>query len=48
MTIPTVMYFIHYLTYFYEEGIDNDGDGLVNEDMIDGIDNDGDGEQAVE
>ena len=47
MTIPTVMYFIHYLTYFYEEGpIDNDGDGLVNEDMIDGIDNDGDGEQG--
>ncbi|MAQ63305.1 MAG: hypothetical protein CMA48_03185, partial [Euryarchaeota archaeon] len=27
MTIPTVMYFIHYLTYYYEEGpIDNDGD----------------------
>ena len=47
MTIPTVMYFIHYLTYFYEEGpIDNDGDGLVNEDMIDGVDNDGDGEQG--
>ena len=36
MTIPTVMYFIHYLTYYYEEGpIDNDGDGLINEDMID-------------
>ena len=47
MTIPTVMYFIHYLTYFYGEGpIDNDGDGLVNEDMIDGVDNDGDGEQG--
>mgnify|MGYP001364310499 CR=1 FL=1 len=30
MTIPTVMYFIHYLTYYYEEGpIDNDGDGLI-------------------
>ena len=47
MTIPTVMYFIHYLTYYYEEGpIDNDGDGLINEDMIDGVDNDGDGEQG--
>ena len=43
----TVMYFIHYLTYYYEEGpIDNDGDGLINEDMIDGVDNDGDGEQG--
>ena len=47
MTIPTVMYFIHYLTYYYGEGpIDNDGDGLVNEDIIDGVDNDGDGEQG--
>lgn len=47
MTVPTAMYFIYYLTHFYGMGpTDNDGDGLVNEDMIDGIDNDGDGEQG--
>ena len=47
MTVPTAMYFIYYLTHFYGmEPTDNDGDGLVNEDMIDGVDNDGDGEQG--
>ena len=47
MTVPTAMYFIYYLTHFYGMGpTDNDGDGLVNEDMIDGIDNDGDGEEG--
>lgn len=47
MTVPTAMYFIYYLTHFYGMGpTDNDGDGLVNEDMIDGVDNDGDGEQG--
>jgi hypothetical protein len=47
MTIPTAMYFIYYLTHFYGmEPTDNDGDGLINEDMIDGVDNDGDGEQG--
>ena len=47
MTVPTAMYFIYYLTHFYGmEPTDNDGDGLINEDMIDGVDNDGDGEQG--
>ena len=49
MTVPTAMYFIYYLTHFYGmEPTDNDGDGLINEDMIDGIDNDGDGEIVPE
>ena len=35
MTIPTAMYFIYYLTHFYGmEPTDNDGDGLINEDML--------------
>jgi len=47
MTVPTAMYFIYYLTHFYGMGpTDNDGDGLINEDIIDGVDNDGDGEQG--
>ncbi len=29
--------------YWYDDGIDNDGDGVVDEEQIDGIDNDGDG-----
>ena len=29
--------------YWYDDGIDNDGDGTVDEEQIDGIDNDGDG-----
>ena len=47
MSVVTPLYFIYYLTHFYGmEPTDNDGDGLINEDMIDGIDNDGDGEQG--
>jgi len=45
MTIMVSLYFMYYLTEFYGEmEIDNDGDGLVDEDPIDGFDNDGDGE----
>jgi len=45
MTIMVSMYFIYYLVEFYDSpAIDNDGDGLVDEDPIDGFDNDGDGE----
>ena len=29
--------------YWYNDGIDNDGDGYIDEEWIDGIDNDGDG-----
>jgi hypothetical protein len=29
--------------YWYDDGIDNDGDGSVDEETIDGVDNDGDG-----
>jgi len=29
--------------YWYDDGIDNDGDGAADEEQIDGIDNDGDG-----
>jgi len=47
MSVVTPLYFVYYLTHFYGmEPTDNDGDGLINEDMIDGIDNDGDGEQG--
>ena len=47
MTVVTTLYFVYYLTHFYGmEPTDNDGDGLINEDMIDGVDNDGDGEQG--
>ena len=47
MTVVTPMYFVYFLTHFYGmEPTDNDGDGLINEDIIDGIDNDGDGEQG--
>ena len=45
MTVVTPIYFAYFLTHFYGmEPTDNDGDGLINEDMIDGVDNDGDGE----
>jgi len=45
MTVVTPVYFAYFLTHFYGmEPTDNDGDGLINEDMIDGVDNDGDGE----
>ena len=45
MSVMVPLYYIYYLTYFYGKGeIDNDGDGLVDEDPIDGVDNDGDGE----
>lgn len=47
MSVSTAMYYAYYLTHYYGmEPIDNDGDGLVNEDWIDGVDNDGDGEQG--
>ena len=47
MTVVTTLYFVYYLTHFYGmEPTDNDGDGLINEDMIDGVDNDGDVEQG--
>ena len=47
MSVVTPLYFVYYLTHFYGmEPTDNDGDGLINEDMIDGVDNDGDGEQG--
>ena len=47
MTVVTPLYFVYFLTHFYGmEPTDNDGDGLINEDMIDGVDNDGDGEQG--
>ena len=47
MTVVTPLYFVYFLTHFYGMGpTDNDGDGLINEDMIDGVDNDGDGEQG--
>jgi hypothetical protein len=29
--------------YWYDDGVDNDGDGAVDEEIIDGIDDDGDG-----
>ena len=49
MTVVTPMYFAYFLTHFYGmEPTDNDGDGLINEDIIDGIDNDGDGEIVPE
>ena len=35
-----------FLLCYGMEPTDNDGDGLVNEDMIDGVDNAGDGEQG--
>jgi len=45
MTVVTPLYFVYFLTHYYGmEPTDNDGDGLINEDMIDGVDNDGDGE----
>ena len=47
MTVVTTLYFVYFLTHFYGmEPTDNDGDGHINEDMIDGVDNDGDGEQG--
>ena len=47
MSVVTPLYFVYFMTYYYgEPPTDNDGDGLINEDMIDGIDNDGDGEQG--
>jgi len=47
MTVVTTLYFVYFLTHYYGmEPTDNDGDGLINEDMIDGVDNDGDGEQG--
>ena len=37
------MFFLEIVAYYYGViGIDNDGDGLIDEDGWDGIDNDGD------
>jgi len=43
MSYEVPMFFLETLVYYYgQAGIDNDGDGLVDEDPWDGIDNDGD------
>jgi carboxypeptidase T len=43
-SFEVLIYFINYVLDCYEkENTDDDGDGLVNEDIIDGYDNDGDG-----
>jgi hypothetical protein len=46
--IEEVRKFVHEISsiinyYWYDDGIDNDGDGRIDEEVIDGIDNDGDG-----
>ncbi len=44
-SFEVVIYFINFVATNYGlEDSDNDGDGSINEDIIDGIDNDGDGE----
>ena len=43
MSYEVPMFFLETVAYYYgQAGIDNDGDGLVDEDGWDGIDNDGD------
>ncbi len=43
-SFETLIYFIQYMVETYTlSNVDNDGDGTVNEDIIDGLDNDGDG-----
>jgi len=43
MSVQVPMFFLETLAYYYgKAGIDNDGDGLIDEDGWDGIDNDGD------
>ena len=43
MSFEVPMFFLEQLTYYYgSAGIDNDGDGRIDEDGWDGIDNDGD------
>ena len=43
MSFEVPMFFLETVAYYYgKAGIDNDGDGLVDEDGWDGIDNDGD------
>ncbi len=43
MSFEVPMFFLEQLTYYYGmAGIDNDGDGLIDEDGWDGVDNDGD------
>ena len=43
MSFEVPMFFLEQLTYYYGmAGIDNDGDGLTDEDGWDGVDNDGD------
>ena len=47
MTVQIPLYYLYFLTEFYGKSkIDNDEDGLIDEDPIDGVDNDGDGEQG--
>lgn len=44
MSYEVCLYTLFYLAYNYgRENIDNDGDGLINEDILDGEDNDNDG-----
>ena len=43
MSFEVPMFFLETIAYYYgKAGIDNDGDGLIDEDGWDGIDNDGD------
>ena len=43
MSVQVPMFFLETLAFYYgKAGIDNDGDGLIDEDGWDGIDNDGD------
>ncbi len=43
MSVQVPMFFLETLAYYYgKAGVDNDGDGLIDEDGWDGIDNDGD------
>ncbi len=45
MSLSVCLYFIEYLVHYYDSSpIDNDMDGLLNEDPLNGIDDDGDGE----
>ena len=43
MSVQVPMFFLETLAFYYgKAGVDNDGDGLIDEDGWDGIDNDGD------
>ncbi len=44
MSYEVCLYTLYYLAYNYgRENTDDDGDGLINEDVLDGVDNDNDG-----